>query len=88
MSGNTRGKLKEHFEGVHRNLEWCLHHIAKSATLIEQQLALIPAFEEIRGDAEKERAFFMTHPMYQAVTSLGDGLQTFDQLAKDIYDKL
>jgi len=88
MSGNTRGKLKEHFEGVHRNIEWCLHHIGKSATLIETQLALLPAFKEVEGDAEKEQAFFMQHPMYQAVTSLGQGLGTFDGLAKDIYDKL
>lgn len=88
MSGNTRGKLKEHFEGVHRNIDWSLHHIAKSATLIEQQLALLPDFTDIQGNAEKEQKFFMLHPMYQAVTSLGVGLQTFDQLAKDIYDKL
>lgn len=88
MAGNTRGKLKEHFEGVHRNIDWCLHHIAKSATLIENQLAQMPQFSETGGDPEKEQAFFMTHPMYQAVTSLGEGLQTFDQLAKDIYDKL
>lgn len=88
MSGNTRGKLKEHFEGVHRNIDWCLHHIAKSATLIEHQLALLPHFKTIKGDAEKEQEFFMAHPMYRAVTSLAEGLQTFDQLAKDIYDKL
>lgn len=88
MSGNTRGKLKEHFEGVHRNLDWCLHHIAKSATLIEVQLALMPDFETIKGDPEKEQEFFMRHPMYKSVTALAEGLQIFDDLAKDIYDKL
>lgn len=88
MSGNTRGKLKEHFEGVHRNMDWALHHIAKSATLIELRLALLPEFQKVKGDPKKEAAFFMEHPMYQAVISLGEGLQTFDGLAKGIYDKL
>ena len=88
MSGNTRGKLKEHFEGVHRNIDWCIHHLHKSATLIAHRLALLPEFTEVEGDAEKEEAFFLQHPMYQAVTSLCEGLQTFDGLAKDIYDKL
>ncbi len=85
MSGNTRGKLKEHFEGVHRNLDWALHHIGTSATLIEAKLMQLPGFQEVKGDAEKELAFFMLHPMYQAVTSLGEGLKTFDGLAQDIY---
>ncbi len=88
MAGNTRGKLKEHFEGVHRNIEWALHHIGKSATLIETSLQQLPGFADVKGDPEKETAFFMEHPMYQAVTSLGEGLQTFDNLAKDIYEKI
>lgn len=88
MSGNTRGKLKEHFQGVHKNLGWCVHHLNKSAILIEQQLIFLPGFEDTAGDAEKQHAFFMKHPMYQAVTSLTEGLQTFDELAKDIYDQV
>ena len=88
MSGNARGKLKEHFEGVHRNIDWCLHHIGKSATLIEQQLALLPEFKDVEGDKLQEELFFRRHPMYEAVTSLATGFQTFDQLAKEIYDKL
>ncbi len=88
MAGNTRGKLKEHFEGVHRNLDWALHHIGTSATLIEVQLKLLPTFKYVEGDAEKELAFFMQHPMYQAVTSLGEGLKTFDGLAQDIYQQI
>jgi len=88
MAGNTRGKLKEHFEGVHRNVDWALHHIGKSATLIEVSLSQLPGFADVKGDAEAEQAFFMQHPMYQAVTSLGQGLKTFDDLAQDIYLKL
>lgn len=34
MAGNTRGKLKEHFEGVHRNFDWILYHCEKSLALI------------------------------------------------------
>lgn len=88
MSGNTRGKLKEHFEGLHRNLDWCLHHIGKSASLIERQLSLLPEFQEAKGDKTKEELFFRRHPMYQAVTSLAEGITTFDGLVKDIYDKI
>jgi hypothetical protein len=88
MSGNTRGKLKEHFEGVHRNLDWCLHHIATSATLIESRLKQLPEWETVKDDPTKEELYFRRNSMYQAVTSLAEGLQTFDQLAKDIYDGL
>jgi len=88
MSGNTRGKLKEHFEGIHRNLEWCIHHLGKSATLIEVKLKQLPEWLDVEGDPTKEELFFRQHPMYQAVTSLGEGLSTFDQLAKEIYDKI
>ncbi len=88
MAGNTRGKLKEHLEGIHKNLEWCLHHTAKSATLIETQLAQMPAFEATKGDPDKEIAFFSTHPMYQALIGLGEGIKTFDALCQDIYQQV
>lgn len=88
MAGNTRGKLKEHFEGIHRNLDWCLHHVGKSATLIEAKLATLPGFEAVKGDEDKEHEFFMQHPMYKAVTGLGEGLQTFDELAQSIYQQI
>lgn len=34
MAGNTRGKLKEHFEGIHRNFDWIIYHCQKSLELI------------------------------------------------------
>lgn len=34
MAGNTRGKLKEHFEGMHRNFDWLDDHCKKSILLI------------------------------------------------------
>lgn len=88
MAGNTRGKIKEHLEGVHRNLEWSIRHLGKCATLVENQLAQLPEFQETKGDPDKERAFFDTHPMYQAITSLGEGIQTFDDLAQQIYSQV
>jgi len=36
MAGNTRGKLKERFEGVHRNFEWSKKHLAESLELIKE----------------------------------------------------
>lgn len=35
MAGNTRGKLKECFEGVHRNNEWIKKHLTQSLLLIK-----------------------------------------------------
>lgn len=36
MAGNTRGKLKEQFEGVHRNFEWIKQHLEKALLLIKE----------------------------------------------------
>ena len=36
MAGNTRGKLKEQFEGVHNNFNWCLTHIERALGLIKE----------------------------------------------------
>lgn len=35
MAGNTRGKLKERFEGVHRNFQWSTKHLVVSLELIQ-----------------------------------------------------
>lgn len=36
MAGNTRGKLKEQFEGVHRNNEWIKKHLIEALVLIKE----------------------------------------------------
>jgi len=36
MAGNTRGRLKERFEGVHRNFEWSQKHLEASLALIQE----------------------------------------------------
>lgn len=35
MAGNTRGKLKEKFEGVHRNFEWSKKHLVEALVLVK-----------------------------------------------------
>ena len=35
MAGNTRGKLKEKFESVHRNFDWSLKHLSEAVVLIK-----------------------------------------------------
>jgi len=35
MASNRRGKLKENFEGIHRNLDWVTFHCQKSLDLIQ-----------------------------------------------------
>ncbi|GAH67396.1 unnamed protein product [marine sediment metagenome] len=36
MAGNTRGKLKEQFEGIHNNFTWCLTHMERALVLIKE----------------------------------------------------
>ena len=36
MAGNTRGRLKERFEGIHRNFDWSLQHCEAALELIKQ----------------------------------------------------
>ena len=36
MAGNTRGKLKEKFESVHRNFEWTKKHLTEALVLIKE----------------------------------------------------
>ncbi len=35
MASNRRGKLKENFEGIHRNLDWVTFHCQKCLALID-----------------------------------------------------
>lgn len=50
MAGNTRGKLKEKFEGVHRNFEWSKHHLEEALILIKEHNPKLS--ESIAGLAE------------------------------------
>ncbi|GAI80907.1 unnamed protein product [marine sediment metagenome] len=85
MSGSTRGKLKEHFEGIHKNLDWCVHHTGTCLDLIRTQLAFGDEYIAAGNDAEKQEAVLMKNPMYQGIKALGDGISTLDELSGNIY---
>lgn len=88
MAGNTRGKLKENFEGVHRNFDWCMKHINKSLDLIAAQLMQSQPDKYKKEDAAEAEAALMTYPLYQGVKALGEGIETLDDLANKIYSSL
>jgi len=88
MAGNTRGKLKEHFEGIHRNFDWSISHVQNSLTLIATQLSFTEAMVAIKGDAEKEEQVLTQNPLYSRIQALGQGIETLDSLAQEVYAKL
>lgn len=88
MAGNTRGKLKENFEGVHRNFDWCLKHVNKSLDLIAAQLMQAQPDVYKKEDAAEAEAVLMNYPLYQGVKALGEGIETLDSLANNIYSSL
>jgi len=88
MAGNTRGKLKENFEGVHRNMDWCMKHINNSLDLIAAQLMTTQPDKYKKDNAEEAEAALMTYPLYQGVKALGEGIETLDDLANKIYASL
>jgi len=88
MAGNTRGKLKEHFEGIHRNFDWSTHHINTALTLIVNQLRQTQAVIDMQGDIEKEQEYIEAYPLFQGITALGEGITTLDGLAQDIYKSI
>jgi len=53
MAGNKRGKLKEHFEGIHRNFDWILYHVNSSLKLIEDQKPNLSEGIKQLGEAAK-----------------------------------
>lgn len=85
MSGNTRGKLKEHFEGIHKNLDWCIHHCNTCLQLIQTQLSFTDEMVAVQGDAEAEEKILMQNPMYKGIKALADGIATLDEISGNIY---
>ncbi|MBA7524145.1 hypothetical protein ES705_16282 [subsurface metagenome] len=88
MAGNTRGKLKENFEGVHRNLDWCMKHINSSLEQIAVQLMQTQPDKYKKDNADEAEAALMSYPLYQGVKALGEGIETLDGLANNIYASL
>lgn len=88
MAGNTRGKLKEHMEGIHRNFDWIVHHINSCLQLIDTNIRSSSMIDSAGGDEEKIQAIVDEYPLYQGIKSLGEGVQTLDELAQGVYEKL
>jgi len=88
MAGNTRGKLKEEFRGIHTNLDWSLKHINRSLELIAIQLMQAQPDKYKKDSADEAEAVLMEYPLYQGVKALGEGIQTLDELAQNIYASL
>jgi len=53
MAGNTRGKLKEEFEGIHTNFEWVKKHCEKSLVLIKEHNPNLSGAVDMLGDCVK-----------------------------------
>ena len=88
MAGNTRGKLKENFEGMHNNFNWCMKHINKSLEQIAIQLMQTDPDKYKIEDAVEAEAVLMTYPLYESIKALGEGVETLDELANNIYATL
>lgn len=88
MAGNTRGKLKEHFEGIHRNFDWSMHHINTALSLIAAQIKETQAAHSVTLDESCYIGLVENHPLYKGIKALGEGIQTLDDLAQQVYAKL
>lgn len=66
MAGNRRGRLKEHFEGIHKNFDWIIYHCQSALALIMDDNPILS----------------------KAIKALAKGVQTLDDCAKGIYNKL
>jgi len=88
MAGNTRGKLKEHFEGIHRNFDWSLHHINTALVLVTLKIKETQAAQNLAIDDETVMALAEKNPLYMGIKALGEGIQTLDDLAQQVYATL
>lgn len=88
MAGNTRGKLKEHFEGIHRDFDWSMHHINTALRLIDSQIREQKIAEGLTLTEDEYIKAIESHPLYKGIKILGEGIQTLDDLAQDVYSKL
>jgi len=54
MAGNRRGKLKEHFEGIHRNFDWIIYHVTESLKLIGEDNKPLSNSFKVLGEAVQQ----------------------------------
>lgn len=65
MAGNTRGKLKEHFQGIHKNYDWIKFHCEKCIALIDgrkpELSEALGALAELTETLDKELMELYSH---------------------------
>jgi len=88
MAGNTRGKLKEHFEGIHRNFDWSIHHINQALQLISNKLMQTDEVIALGDNEQAIQEYIEKYPLYAGIKSLATGIETLDGLAQGIYNTL
>jgi len=88
MAGNTRGKLKEHFEGIHRNFDWSLHHINTSLKLIDEQVRNLQLAENPLATEADLLKVVEIYPLYTGVKALGESIVLLDEITQKIYATL
>ena len=53
MASNRRGKLKEHFTGIHNNFDWAINHCLVSLQLIKDDNPELSKAIKALGEAVK-----------------------------------
>ena len=53
MASNTRGRIKERFEGIHKNFDWVLEHCSQCLTLIADKNPAMKKAVESLGECAK-----------------------------------
>lgn len=87
MSGNTRGKLKEKFQGINKNLNWVTEHCTDCLSMIQAQLAFTDEYIAAGDDEDKQLEVLMQNDMFKGIKALGEAAKTLNELAGDIYNK-
>ena len=53
MASNTRGRIKERFEGIHKNLDWVAEHCAQCLALIADKNPAMTKAVKALGEGTK-----------------------------------
>jgi len=53
MASNTRGRIKERFEGIHKNFDWIMEHCQQCLTLIQDKNPTMSKGIEALADGAK-----------------------------------
>jgi len=53
MASNTRGRIKERFEGIHKNFDWVQEHCSQCLSLIADKNPAMTKAVKALGDGTK-----------------------------------